>query len=86
MPTGLLLIPQALMFSTLAGVPMIEGLWAAWLPGLIYTIMGTSKGLLYFHDLLMEYRILTRNLNCRYQHWTNFLDFAACQHDSSAKH
>ena len=41
---GLLLVPQALMFASLAGIPMTEGLLASWLPGVIYTIMGTSKG------------------------------------------
>jgi sodium-independent sulfate anion transporter 11 len=41
---GLILIPQALMFSSFAGIPMTEGLVASWLPGVIYTIMGTSKG------------------------------------------
>lgn len=41
---GLLLVPQALMFSSLAGIPMVDGLIASWVPGVIYAIMGTSKG------------------------------------------
>jgi sodium-independent sulfate anion transporter 11 len=41
---GALLVPQALIYSTLAGVPLKDGLLASWLPGLIYAVMGTSKG------------------------------------------
>ena len=42
---GMLLFPQAVMYSTLAGVPVQQALLASWLPGVIYTIMGTTKGL-----------------------------------------
>lgn len=41
---GFLLIPQALAFAALAGIPLQDGLIASWLPPLIYSIMGTSKG------------------------------------------
>ncbi|KAE9363771.1 sulfate permease-like protein [Stipitochalara longipes BDJ] len=40
---GMLLFPQAVMYSTLAGVPVQQALLASWLPGIIYTIMGTTK-------------------------------------------
>ncbi|KAF8853418.1 hypothetical protein BDZ45DRAFT_748628 [Acephala macrosclerotiorum] len=40
---GLLLIPQAMMYSMLAGVSIQQALLASWLPGVIYTIMGTSR-------------------------------------------
>ncbi|PMD47655.1 hypothetical protein L207DRAFT_628266 [Hyaloscypha variabilis F] len=42
---GMLLFPQAVMYSTLAGVPVQQALLASWLPGVIYTIMGTTKDL-----------------------------------------
>lgn len=40
---GMLLIPQAVMYSTLAGVPVQQALLASWLPGIIYAIMGSTK-------------------------------------------
>ncbi|KAJ5052136.1 uncharacterized protein L3040_001895 [Drepanopeziza brunnea f. sp. 'multigermtubi'] len=40
---GLLLLPQALMYSMVAGVPIQQALFASWLPGLIYAFMGTSR-------------------------------------------
>jgi len=42
---GMLLIPQAVMYSTLAGLPVQQALLASWLPGLIYAIMGSTKGI-----------------------------------------
>lgn len=42
---GMLLLPQALMYSSIAGVPIQQALLASWLPGLIYAIMGTSRGM-----------------------------------------
>jgi sodium-independent sulfate anion transporter 11 len=42
---GMLLIPQAVMYSTLAGVPVQQALLASWLPGIIYAIMGSTKGM-----------------------------------------
>jgi sodium-independent sulfate anion transporter 11 len=41
---GLLLIPQALAYAALAGIPLQQGLLASWLPSAIYFFMGTSKG------------------------------------------
>ncbi|KAG4420218.1 hypothetical protein IFR04_006596 [Cadophora malorum] len=40
---GMLLIPQALIYSTIAGTPIQQALLASWLPGVIYAIMGTSR-------------------------------------------
>jgi sodium-independent sulfate anion transporter 11 len=42
---GLLLIPQAAVYALLAGVSVQQALLASWLPGIIYTIMGTSRGM-----------------------------------------
>jgi solute carrier family 26 (sodium-independent sulfate anion transporter), member 11 len=42
---GMLLFPQAIMYSTLAGVPVQQALLASWLPGIIYAVMGTTKGM-----------------------------------------
>jgi sodium-independent sulfate anion transporter 11 len=42
---GMLLIPQAVMYSTLAGVPVQQALLASCLPGIIYAIMGSTKGM-----------------------------------------
>lgn len=44
---GLLLVPQAVTYSALAGVPIQTALLSSWLPGMIYAITGTSKGMLY---------------------------------------
>lgn len=41
---GLLLIPQALAYAALAQIPLQDGLLASWLPGVIYALMGTTKG------------------------------------------
>jgi len=41
---GLFLLPQALMYSSIGGLPIQQALLASWLPGLIYAIMGTSRG------------------------------------------
>jgi solute carrier family 26 (sodium-independent sulfate anion transporter), member 11 len=43
---GILLLPQAMMYSALAGVPIQQALLASWLPGTIYAIMGTTKGMI----------------------------------------
>ena len=42
---GLILVPQALAYAKIAGVPLQDGLLASWLPSAIYFIMGTSKGM-----------------------------------------
>lgn len=39
------LVPQALAYSTLAGLPAVAGLWAALPPLLIYALMGSSRQL-----------------------------------------
>lgn len=41
---ALVLVPQALAFAALAGIPLQDGLFASWLPSAIYFLMGTSKG------------------------------------------
>lgn len=41
---GLMLIPQALSYATLATIPVQYGLMSSWLPGAIYAFMGTTKG------------------------------------------
>lgn len=41
---GMLLLPQAIMYTVVAGLPFQQALLASWLPGLVYAIMGTSKG------------------------------------------
>ncbi|KAH7313205.1 sulfate permease-like protein [Rhexocercosporidium sp. MPI-PUGE-AT-0058] len=40
---GILLIPQALIYSTIARTPIQQALLASWLPGFIYALMGTSR-------------------------------------------
>jgi sodium-independent sulfate anion transporter 11 len=37
---GMLLLPQALMYTAIVGMPIQQALLASWLPGLIYAIMG----------------------------------------------
>jgi sodium-independent sulfate anion transporter 11 len=41
---GVILVPQALAYAKIAGIPLQDGLLASWLPGTLYFIMGTSKG------------------------------------------
>lgn len=45
---GMLILPQALIFSQLAGVSIQQALLASWLPGVIYTVMGTAKGIVLY--------------------------------------
>lgn len=40
---GLLMIPQALAYAALAGLPMQVGLIASWIPSALYFFQGTSK-------------------------------------------
>lgn len=40
---GMLLLPQALIYTAIGGVPVQQALLASWLPGFLYAIMGTSK-------------------------------------------
>ena len=48
---GMMLIPQAIIFAALAGISPGDGLLASWLPPVIYTIMGTSKGKTHFQNI-----------------------------------
>ena len=41
---GMLFIPQALAYSAVAGVSVQHAVLSCWLPGIIYAVMGTSKG------------------------------------------
>lgn len=41
---GLMLIPQALSYATLATIPVQYGLMSSWFPGALYAFMGTTKG------------------------------------------
>lgn len=41
---GIMLIPQGLAYAKIATIPVQYGLMASWLPGIMYTFMGTSKG------------------------------------------
>jgi solute carrier family 26 (sodium-independent sulfate anion transporter), member 11 len=41
---GVILVPQALAYAKIAGIPLQDGLLASWLPSALYFIMGTSKG------------------------------------------
>ena len=40
----LLLVPQALAYAQLAGLPAVAGLYASILPLLVYALIGTSPG------------------------------------------
>ncbi|KIW33123.1 uncharacterized protein PV07_04614 [Cladophialophora immunda] len=42
---GVMLIPQGLAYAKIATIPVQYGLMASWLPGILYTFMGTSKDL-----------------------------------------
>ena len=41
---GIMLIPQSLAYAKIATTPVQYGLMSAWLPGVLYAFMGTSKG------------------------------------------
>jgi sodium-independent sulfate anion transporter 11 len=43
---GVILVPQALAYAKIAGIPLQDGLLASWLPSMLYFIMGTSKGMI----------------------------------------
>ena len=42
---GFMVVPQGLSYATSAGVPSVFGLYGAFLPCLVYSLMGTSKQL-----------------------------------------
>lgn len=42
---GVMLIPQGLSYAKIATIPIQFGLMSSWLPAVIYTVMGTSKGM-----------------------------------------
>ena len=42
---GVMLIPQGMAYAMIAGLPVVYGLYAALVPLLVYTAMGTSKQL-----------------------------------------
>jgi len=56
---GVILVPQALAYAKIAGIPLQDGLLASWLPSMLYFIMGTSKGIQIFSSIL-SYRIETK--------------------------
>lgn len=41
---GLMLIPQSLSYAKIANIPVEAGLASSWLPAILYTFLGTSKG------------------------------------------
>ncbi|MFX8373792.1 SulP family inorganic anion transporter, partial [Acinetobacter baumannii] len=43
--TGVLLVPQALAYALLAGLPPQAGLYAAIVPAFVYAAIGTSRAL-----------------------------------------
>jgi SulP family sulfate permease len=42
---GVILIPQGMAYSLLAGLPPVHGLYAVTIPLLVYAILGTSRQL-----------------------------------------
>lgn len=42
---GVLLVPQALAYAKIATIPLQDGLLASWIPGILYVVVGTSKGI-----------------------------------------
>ncbi|KAI1488615.1 sulfate transporter family-domain-containing protein [Biscogniauxia mediterranea] len=42
---AIVMFPQAVIFSTLAGLPVQAALTSCWLSGILYSVMGTSKDL-----------------------------------------
>lgn len=39
------LVPQVMAYAEVAGLPAVTGLWAAIVPTLVYTLLGTSRQL-----------------------------------------
>ena len=42
---GVLLIPQGMAYATIAGLPVVYGLYAALVPQVVYALLGTSRQL-----------------------------------------
>ena len=42
---GVLLVPQAMAYATIAGLPVVYGLYAALVPPLVYGFLGSSRSL-----------------------------------------
>lgn len=56
---GMVILPQSLIYSQLAGVSIQQALISSWLPGVIYTVMGTTRGnIIFYAKLFMKYRKL----------------------------
>jgi sodium-independent sulfate anion transporter 11 len=51
---GIMLIPQGLAYAKIATIPVQYGLMASWLPGILYTFMGSSKGINFVGDEVIE--------------------------------
>jgi sodium-independent sulfate anion transporter 11 len=51
---GVLLVPQSLAYASIANIPGGYGLISSWMPTLIYTVMGTSKGPVFLLSNLNE--------------------------------
>ena len=42
---GIMLVPQGMAYATIAGLPVVHGLYAALVPAIVYGIWGTSRHL-----------------------------------------
>ena len=42
---GIMLIPQSLAYASIATIPVQYGLMSSWFPAVLYTFMGTTKGI-----------------------------------------
>lgn len=65
---GVILVPQALAYAKIAGIPLQDGLLAGWLPSMLYLIMGTSKGMFSFTK---RHQVTTNSYQRRRQHRPN---------------
>ena len=48
--TAAVVIPKAMAYATIAGLPVQVGLYTAFLPMVIYAVLGTSRALEREHD------------------------------------
>lgn len=51
---AVMLIPQGLAYAKISMIPVQYGLMSCWLPAVIYTFMGTSKGKILDFQLLLR--------------------------------